>query len=60
LKTKISYLIRKCIFNGYNTPGPGLLEIVYHKILIYELQENDLEVKSEMMLPVENTIVSEP
>ncbi len=48
----ISYLIRKCIFTVYNTLGPGLLELVYHKILIYELQNNGLSVQSELILPV--------
>lgn len=48
----ISYLIRKCIFNVYNKLGPGLLEIVYHRILMYELQENGLTVASEVVLPV--------
>lgn len=33
-KNDISYLIRKCIFTVYNTLRPGLLELVYHKILI--------------------------
>ncbi len=48
----ISYLIRKCIFNVYNKLGPGLLEIVYHRILMYELQENGLAVASEVLLPI--------
>ncbi|MFL9833077.1 GxxExxY protein [Chryseobacterium terrae] len=51
-ENEVSYIIRKCIFNVYNTLGPGLLESVYQKILVYELQENDLDVKSELMLPV--------
>lgn len=49
---EISYLIRKCIFNAYNSLGPGLLESVYQKILIYELEENGLEIKSELPVPV--------
>ncbi|WP_373707402.1 GxxExxY protein [Kaistella sp.] len=51
-ENEISYLIRKCIFNVYNKLGPGLLESVYHRILIYELEENGLEVKSEVILPI--------
>ena len=35
----------------YNTLGPGLLESVYEKALLYELDLRDLEVKSQ--LPVE-------
>lgn len=51
-ENEISYLVRKCIFNVYNKLGPGLLESVYQKILIYELEENGLEVKSELILPI--------
>ena len=51
-ENEISYLVRKCIFNVYNKLGPGLLESVYQKILIYELEENGLEVKSEIILPI--------
>lgn len=51
-ENEISYVIRKSIFNVYNELGPGLLESVYHKILLYELEENGLSVKSEILLPV--------
>jgi len=43
-ENEISYTVRKCIFNVYNTLGPGLLESVYQKILVYELEENGLDV----------------
>ncbi|KFF07626.1 GxxExxY protein [Chryseobacterium luteum] len=51
-ENEISYIVRKCIFNVYNQLGPGLLESLYQKILIYELEESGLEVKSEVILPV--------
>lgn len=51
-ENEISYLIRKTIFNVYNGLGPGLLESVYHKILIYELEDLGLEVKSEVPVSV--------
>ena len=51
-ENEISYIVRKCIFNVYNKLGPGLLEVVYQKILIYELEENGLDVKAELILPV--------
>jgi GxxExxY protein len=38
-------------FNVYNSLGPGLLESVYQKILIYELEENGLDVKPEVAIP---------
>ncbi|WP_326982817.1 GxxExxY protein [Chryseobacterium sp. MYb264] len=51
-ENEISYIVRKCIFNVYNQLGPGLLESIYHRILIYELEQNGLTVKSEVLLPV--------
>jgi len=52
-ENEISYIIRKCIFNVYNSLGPGLLESVYQRILVYELKENGLDVQSEILLPVQ-------
>ncbi|MGE4513550.1 MAG: GxxExxY protein [Chryseobacterium sp.] len=51
-ENEISFIVRKCIFNVYNKLGPGLLEIVYQRILVYELEENGLEIKYELPLPV--------
>lgn len=51
-ENEISYIVRKCIFNVYNKLGPGLLEIVYQRILVYELEENGLMVQSEVLIPV--------
>jgi len=48
----ISYKIRGCIFNVYNTLGPGLLESVYQHTLNYELQKCGLETKVEFPVPV--------
>ncbi len=48
----ISYQIRKAIFNVYNGLGPGLLESVYQKVLIYELEELGLEVRNEVAIPI--------
>ena len=48
----ISYKIRGCIFNVYNTLGPGLLESVYLHTLNYELQKCGLETKVEFPVPV--------
>lgn len=33
--------------------GPGLLESAYEKILAHELQKTGLEVKSQVLLPIE-------
>jgi GxxExxY protein len=51
-ENEISYVVGKCIFNVYNNLGPGLLESVYQKILVYELEENELKATSELFLPV--------
>jgi GxxExxY protein len=48
----ISFKIRGCIFNIYNTLGPGLLESVYETTLIHELHKINLEVKSQVPIPV--------
>ncbi|WP_292008117.1 GxxExxY protein [Chryseobacterium sp.] len=44
--------MRKYIFNVYNELGLGLVESVYQKILVYELKENSLDVKSELHFPI--------
>lgn len=36
----------------YNTLGPGLLESVYHKALVYELESRGLNVQSEVPVAV--------
>lgn len=51
-ENEISFLVRKAIFNVYNGLGPGLLESVYQKVLIYELEDLGLEVKSEVEIPI--------
>jgi len=51
-ENEISYIVRKSIFNVYNQLGPGLLESIYQNILIHELEQNGLNIKSEVILPV--------
>lgn len=48
----ISYVIRGAIFKVYNELGPGLLESVYETVLLFELQKQGLDVKSQVPLPV--------
>ncbi|RTY66302.1 GxxExxY protein [Flavobacterium bomense] len=48
----ITYKIRGCIFLVYKNLGPGLLESVYEAALLYELKKHNLEVKSQVVLPV--------
>lgn len=51
-ENEISYQIRGCIFRVYNTLGPGLLESVYEAALIYEIEELNLKVRSQVPIPV--------
>lgn len=53
MKTKdpLSYKIIGCAMEVYNTLGPGLLESVYEKALIHELQIKGLSVISQV--PIE-------
>lgn len=52
IENDISYKIRGAIFKVYNNLGPGLLESVYEAALKYELLKEDLEVKSQVEVPV--------
>ena len=36
----------------YNTLGPGLLESVYHRAMVYELQSRGVKVQSEVPIEV--------
>ena len=49
---ELSYHIRGAAMEVYNAFGPGLLESIYHKALIYELEARGLEVKSEVPVKV--------
>ncbi len=48
---ELSYQIRGAAMEVYNALGPGLLESIYHKAMICELESRGLSVKSEV--PVE-------
>lgn len=47
-ENEISFYIRKSIFSVYNGLGPGLLEKAYEKVLAYELQNNGLEIRTQV------------
>src|SRR5688572_3013366 len=49
---ELSFAVRGCIFDVFKELGPGLLESVYEKALIFELKARGLEVKSQVGLPV--------
>jgi GxxExxY protein len=48
----ISYKIRGCIFQVYNSLGPGLLESAYEAALFHELKKSELQVQSQVALPM--------
>ena len=49
-ENEITFLIRKEIFEVYNTLGPGLMENVYEKALALELENQGLRV--EVQIPI--------
>ena len=51
-ENEISYIIRGAAFTVHNSLGPGLLESVYERALIYELKLLGLEVKSQEGIPM--------
>ncbi|WP_228412452.1 GxxExxY protein [Chryseobacterium sp. G0240] len=51
-ENEISFYIRKFIFSVYNKLGLGLLEKVYEKVLAFELQNNGLNIKTQVPIPI--------
>jgi GxxExxY protein len=51
-ENEISFYVRKAIFSVYNELGPGLLEKVYEKILVYELGSYGLKVVSQKPISI--------
>ncbi|MDP2454322.1 MULTISPECIES: GxxExxY protein [unclassified Kaistella] len=51
-ENEITFLIRKAIFEVYNTLGPGLLESVYEKALAIELENQGLRVEVQVPISV--------
>jgi GxxExxY protein len=41
-----------CVYEVYNQLGPGLLESIYEKTMIRELQLNGFEVRNQVNIPV--------
>lgn len=46
------HIIRGCIFRVYNALGPGLLESAYEAALRYEIRKEELNVQSQVALPM--------
>jgi GxxExxY protein len=48
----LTYQIRGAIFKVQKALGPGLLESVYEAVLVYELQQIGLKVRTQVGIPV--------
>ena len=48
----ISYLIIQAGIEVHKTLGPGLLESVYRRCMLYELDARNLTVKTQMRVPI--------
>ncbi len=51
-ENQISYTVRGCIFNVYNTLGPGLLESACEAALMFEIQKAGLIARNQVALPM--------
>ena len=49
---ELTYKIIHCAMEVYNNLGPGLLEDVYEKALMFELQNAGLKAQNQVCLPV--------
>ena len=47
-----TYKVLGCVYEVYKTLGPGLLEGIYEKAMIKELQSQGFEVKNQVQVPV--------
>lgn len=51
-ENQISYIARGCIFNVYNSLGPGLLESACEAALMFELKKSGLDASNQIALPM--------
>jgi GxxExxY protein len=51
-ENEITYKIRGAIFKVHNELGPGLLESVYEAALSYELEQEGLQVRQQVGVPM--------
>ena len=50
--TQLSYEIMGCAIKVHRNLGTGLLESIYEKCLVYELQKNGYTVKQQLTAPI--------
>jgi GxxExxY protein len=51
-ENEIAKIVVDCCFKIHTTLGPGLFESVYEEVLCYELLKRNLDVKTQVELPV--------
>ncbi|MDB5249356.1 MAG: hypothetical protein JWQ40_3750 [Segetibacter sp.] len=49
---ELTYKIIGCAIEVHKELGPGLLESIYHKCFLYELDQKGLKYQSELQVPV--------
>ena len=50
---ELSYKIIGCVYNVYNTLGPGLLESVYERAMVIELRENNIRAANQVNVDID-------
>ncbi len=48
----LAYKVLGCVIEVHKNIGPGLLESVYHKCLVHELELKDISFVSEKVVPI--------
>jgi GxxExxY protein len=51
-ENELARIVTSCSLEVHRTLGPGLLESVYEKCLLYELKQKSLNVEQQTRLPV--------
>ena len=51
-ENEISKIVVDVAFQIHTSLGPGLLESVYQKVMVYELRKRGLQIEEEVPLPV--------
>lgn len=51
-ENEIAKIVVNCAYKVHKTLGPGLMEFVYQKCLVYELTKSGLKIETEKTLPV--------
>ena len=49
---RLSFLIIQAAIEIHKALGPGLLESTYRKCMLYELESRNMNVKSELIVPI--------